>query len=72
MPPDPRFGIMFCPQRGPVPGSYPAGTKCTAECTWGIATGSQQPYAVCRSEGTWSDVVGLCKPQCELPPELCA
>lgn len=70
-PSDPANGVMFCPDNGRDPGNWVQGTTCVAECLHGIAGSDQKPYAVCLSNGQWSDTVGICKPACSLPPLLC-
>lgn len=69
-PPDPDYGIMFCPDNGNV-GAWLQGTRCSADCQYGILDSDQKPYVICQSRGNWSDIVGLCKPPCQLPPALC-
>jgi hypothetical protein len=69
-PPDPDYGIMFCPDNGNV-GVWPQGSRCSADCQHGIVDSDQKPYVICQSTGSWSDIVGLCKAPCQLPPALC-
>lgn len=69
-PPDPEYGIMFCPDDGST-GTWPQGTVCRSECKYGIQSSDQKPFAVCQSNGQWSDIVGICKAPCDLPPLLC-
>jgi hypothetical protein len=69
-PPDPKDGIIFCPDNGNM-GFWPQGTRCTADCKHGTDGSDQKPYSVCQSDGTWSQILGQCKPECLLPPLLC-